>query len=528
MTMTSGAVHSTTAIPAKRGRFAVNIVANTLQFVIQTAILILFTPYLIRTLGWGVYGLIPLINSMTAYITLVTLSFNSAVGRFITVAIEQDRNNDANAYFNTSLFSVLSVVSVFAVANLFLAVHADKLIKVPTGLAMESRWFFFLAVTAVLLMEVSAVFDVATYCRNRFDLRNAILIGTQLMGRILIILILFSLFKPRLAFVGIGLVVTALLALTSTFLVWRKLLPMLYITLHAFQWHVLRQIIDTSGWIIINQIGTLFLLCIDLIVVNRLYGPVQSGPYATLAQISAALRSFAGVMANIFAPTIIMHFARGHLEEMILYTRRAIKFLGLIMALPIGILCGLAHPFLVLWLHKPEAGQYALLFVLMIFHLTINLGYLPLHNIPFATNNVRLPGIVQIIAGVLNLCLAVIFAKVFGWGIYGVAFAGVLVLSLRNLCFTPYYASYIIKQHPLLFLREVLPLGLVTLVLSGCGWLISLFIPITSTLRLLMASGVLMCVYLVIVWGIVLTSEERRVVRELLPVQFAFLGKVNL
>ena len=43
-------------------------------------------------------------------------------------------------------------------------------------------------------------------------------------------------------------------------------------------------------------------------------------------------------------------------------------------------------------------------------HLGLNLAYLPLNHVSMATDNVKWPGIVQIIAGLVNLVAAIVLA----------------------------------------------------------------------------------------------------------------------
>ena len=52
----------------------------------------------------------------------------------------------------------------------------------------------------------------------------------------------------------------------------------------------------------------------------------------------------------------------------------------------------------------------------------------------------RVPAIVTIVMGFGNLGLAILLAGPMGWGLYGVAAAGAIALTAKNLIFTPLYA----------------------------------------------------------------------------------------
>ena len=63
--------------------------------------------------------------------------------------------------------------------------------------------------------------------------------------------------------------------------------------------------------------------------------------------------------------------------------------------------------------------EQAPLLSLMTAPLCLNLGYSPLHNISTATNKVKIPGLVQILSGLANLFLAILFSVHRGLGLYG-------------------------------------------------------------------------------------------------------------
>jgi membrane protein EpsK len=199
---------------------------------------------------------------------------------------------------------------------------------------------------------------------------------------------------------------------------------------------------------------------------------------------------------------------------MVAYTRRAIRFVGLAIALPTGIICGFADPLLRVWLHRsPQYWDLGWLMVLLTLHLSFNLGYLPLSNINIATNHVRIPGIVQVVAGLLNLALGLILVLVFGWGMYGVAAAGAIVLTLRNVIFTPLYTAHVLEQPPTIFLREVLPITALTVALGAGCWLLAHNISLFSWPRLIAAGIGVAIVYAGVVYLILGRDDRQAAIR---------------
>lgn len=490
-----------------RGRFAVNLAANIASFTISLVISLWFTPYLINHLGVAVYGLIPLAATVTSYLGLFTLALNGAVGRFLTIALERQDIDDANRIFNTSLVGSAAIVLLLLIPAIQLSSHAGWFFNVPSGYEQQFTWLFMFTIGMFFLTQLSTAFTLSSFCRNRFDLSNTVNIVANIV-RVASVVVLFALFTPAVWHIGMGMLISAFLTLIGGITIWRYLTPMLHIRPRMFSLTTLRQLTKTGGWIVVNQVGTLLYLSIDLIAINKVIGAEAGGQYGAVMQWSTLLRGIAGMIAGVFAPTVIALYAHNDLSGLVRYSRQAVKFVGLVIALPIGIICGLSRPLLYVWL-GPDFAALAPLMSLMTIHLCVNLGVLPLFNIQTATNNVRMPGILTCIMGVLNLGLALLLAGPVGWGMYGVAAAGAIMLTAKNLVFTPLYAAHILGLGYGAFYRETIPIIGAALGLTGIGWAMVHFYPVHSWTGLIAAGTGLTYIYLAFTYLILLTKEER-------------------
>jgi membrane protein EpsK len=224
------------------------------------------------------------------------------------------------------------------------------------------------------------------------------------------------------------------------------------------------------------------------------------------------LRTLALAVGEIFAPTMYLKYARGDFEELAAYLNRAIKFLGFVMALIIGLVCGFSKPLLELWL-GPSFGNLSPLLCLMAIHLCLNLSMYPLYAVPLAANRVKVPGLVTLGVGVLNLALALFLARVLGWGLYGIAAAGAISLTIRHQLFTPLYCAAILRRPCTAFYRRVAPILGATLATMGLcrlilwGWGISNWAELATA-----AMAVCLLFAAAAFW--LLTAEERAALKE--------------
>ena len=96
----------------QNSQFLSNISSNLAVYVVNLLLAMWMTPYLIGKLGVALFGLIPLANSVTSYLSLLTLSLNGAVGRFLSIDLQKGDLHSANRTFNTSLLGVLAIALV--------------------------------------------------------------------------------------------------------------------------------------------------------------------------------------------------------------------------------------------------------------------------------------------------------------------------------------------------------------------------------------------------------------------------------
>src|SRR5436190_10811877 len=127
-TAASGTIQ--TDVPARSGRLAINLISNVGQLGLSIIVGAWYVPFLVRNLGPAVYGLIPLASSITSYMALITLGLNSAVGRSLTIALEQGDHPKANLIFNTSFWGSIALAAILVVPAALGIVYLDRLVRV--------------------------------------------------------------------------------------------------------------------------------------------------------------------------------------------------------------------------------------------------------------------------------------------------------------------------------------------------------------------------------------------------------------
>ena len=492
-----------------------NLAGNVAYFLANVVIGVLLVPYFIDTLGVAAYGLIPLATSITGYVAIVVQSLNTSVSRFLTVDLQREDYVAANRTFNTALFGLTAVILLMVPVVLAVAYFAPSIFNVPAG-QEAGVTLLFLGVSAALLLRAwSGNFTVQLFAYNRLDLQNFVNI-TNVVVQAGMIVLLFALFGPDLALVGGAYLAGAVVASVVSIALARGVCPHLRVSIHSFDRRRVKDLCEIGWWVVINQIGSLLFLQIDLIVVNLLFGATSAGEYAVALQWVVLLRAVGGVLSGVLTPTTLSCYAREQTGTLIRATKSAVKLMGLAMALPIGLVCGLAPQLLTIWVGE-QFTSLAPLMVLLTVHLVVNLAVLPLFPINVAYNRVRVPGLVTFFMGIGNFGLAIALPLLTGWGYYGVAAAGAIVLTLKNTFFTPWYATKVLDVGVHTFTRSMLPGIVATIIVGAAAATLGAVVQLPALITLAVAGATIGFVYLAAVWAFGLNRYERRLFESYLP-----------
>jgi membrane protein EpsK len=507
-----------------KGRLSFNLLANLTNFTLNILIGLWLVPYLIRHLGIAAYGLVPLAISMIFYMEIFTIALNSAVGRFMTLAMDRQDYDDANRIFNTSFWCSLTGVVLLLGPGLWLTSQVRFFFNVPLGYEEQFARLFFFVILVFLLTTLRSPFNVASFCRNRFELSNAVAIAETVV-RVSIIILLFTLFVPQVWYMGLAMLCASGFGFFLSLMVWRYLMPMLAVRWSDFSRQTLKELTGMGIWMFISHIGNILFFGIDLLVVNKMLGTEAGGKYGAIMIWSNALRALAGVLSGVFTPTIISLYGQQDTPELLAYARKSVKFVGLLMALPIGLICGLAQPLLHIWL-GPSFETLAPLMILMSIHLCVNLATMPLIGVMVATNRVSLNGLLTCLMGAGNLGLAVWLSGPAGWGMYGVAAAGAIMLTAKNLLFTSSYSAHLLNLPFHIFFRELLPIVLATTGTIIAAKLITSIIDITGWFTLIGTVGGISITFIISTYLGILTREEKNVILSKINYRHFLINKI--
>ena len=494
---------------------SVNLITNIVYFVINGVIGLLLAPFFIDTLGEAAYGLIPLATSITSYVTLIIDSANASITRYLTLSLQKGEMTEANKSYNTALYGILVISLIMLPAIIVLSWFATGVFDIGDQTRITVFVLFACVFGAALIRFLSSGFMTVLFAHNRLDLRNYINIA-HILIQVIFIVVTFSMFGPNLYFVGFAYLISASLTFILSKILSKKTNPYLKIHLSEKSNSQLIDMSKTSGFVIVTQIGYLLRTQLSLIIINIFIGVVAGAHFSLALTWYTLIESISSLLSNQFTPLLYSLCAKIDQNNLVISGKLIVKFVGLIMVIPIGLACVFMPQLMTLWVGEEYTTLTPLVWIL-ITPLILRLQGNAIYPIVIAYNKVNIAAIVSIVVGVLNLVLALLFIRTMSNGMYGVAWAWFITMMLQSVIFLLYIA-YIVRVKISTYLSSALPAVLGFIIVVVLGMMFNLWYNPSATFPDMILSGVVVsAVYGIIIRIFFINKDERIFVKSLLP-----------
>jgi len=374
---------------------------------------------------------------------------------------------------------------------------------------------FLLVFFSALIRAWTSNFMVTLFAHNRLDLWNCVN-ASYIIVQVIIVVFLFILFGPSLPFIGISYLIAAIFSGILSIYWSKRINPSLKVNPSVFNKSEFREMGVMTGWLIFQELGTLLKLPVALIIVNVLFGAVAETQYSLAMTFITLLIGISSLITNTFRPQVYSYVANRDNVGAAKFISSTIRITGLLMALPLVLICIFAPQLFTLWVGSEYAFLTPLVWILVLpTIITIMDGCMGPLNV--ACNRVRVTAIANFIAAIINIGLALSLPYIFSIELYGVAIAWVVSLILYGGIFQPIYNAYIINAHPFTFIKPILIGIIFVLVLFVISMIIITAIPVESYIKAAIIGIAISIVYLLILSKIVFSRGEINQIRSCIP-----------
>lgn len=494
----------------QKRQLSINIIWSISALLINTLTSFILTSYISKNLGIDAYGFITLADNFISYVDIVVISLNSLAARFITITYHREQYEKANRYFNSVLTADLILAVVISILFSFVIAKLELLLQIPDQLVKDVKILFILVVANYLINMLSVVFKACVYIKNRMDyVSKSDLI--RLLIKATLLFVLFGCLKPHVWYVTISIIPGSIFVFAFFKKETKRLTPELKIDFSYAGVHNIIEILCAGVWNSINSLGNMLNSGLDLLITNMWITPIAMGQLSVSQKLSSIIMQFLSTVSNTFAPIQLKDYAEGDKEQIYQNLNFAMKTTGIFCVVFISVFFCVGIDFLKLWIPNEDTGTInSLTRIVLTGNIIVGICY-PLYYVNTMTKKLKIPCIVTIISGTINVASMAFLINCTSLGIYAVVLTTLVLNWLTNFTFVPLYAAGTLKLKYRAFFPTILRymLTIFTSVI-GCMLLYKIFPDINSWLVFCIESALLGVISVIITLVVFLNKSERR------------------
>lgn len=403
--------------------FARSALSNYSLSVVSILVAVVTTPLLTADLGPERFGVWALIGSIIPYLELVELGFASATVTYVGRGIAAKDDEGIQRAVNTSFFLLMIPGAIALGCGVGIAFGLPHVVHIPSSVLGQAR---FLVIVLAVDMAVSVPGDTVgsvIIANSRFDLLNLTLVTVMVLQAVGWVVVLSL--GGSLVALGLVTVVISLGGQLWRYVLARRLLPGLRLSIRDFDRTLVSPLGRRSGWFSLRQIAGVVSQQVDIVIVGAIIGVAAGGVYSVAQRLAWAQDNARSPAITVFFPHAARATADGSLGGLRTTVRTASR-MSVGLALPAGLIFAvLARPAIHAWVGPRYLAGATVMVILSIVIMVKAISGAGV-TIISGSGNPRVPTILSTCAVAVHVPLAVVLGIHFG--IVGVAVA-VLISS---------------------------------------------------------------------------------------------------
>lgn len=277
-----------------------NITSNWIGFVVNAAVTLALTPYVLHELGVARYGIWILTSSFIGYYGLLDLGFRTGVTQYLTRYLALRDYEKASETLSSAVAALSVLGSLMIVLSIGGAYLAPLFFTIPADMLQEAFWCILIVGISSAVQCVFSPFATMFTSLQRYDLANMIGIATRLLtaGGI------FAALKMGHGLIGVSIAFCG--ANVIDFLVrWQvalRLAPELDVTWKMAKLDRLREIASFGAWNFLTSLNYYIYNYVPNILIGAFMPIAAVGHYALSVSLSRQVNSVLSPVAQVMYP----------------------------------------------------------------------------------------------------------------------------------------------------------------------------------------------------------------------------------
>lgn len=488
-------------------RLLQTVAASGGALIVNTLITLLLVPVVTDKLGSDAYGFVTLGKNIAQYATMITAVLNSFAARYIVVAYHRENYREANIFFASTAFGDLILGTGLFAVSLAGICFLERLLVIPVQMVADVKMLFLFVFINFWIVTVSTAFAASAHIKNCLHIVGR----CKTVGYVceaLVLAVCFHFFPAHVYYVGLGLAVASIVLAVANVWICRHYTPELRIKREFLSISAIGRLVLDGLWTSLNSLGDALNSGLDLLICNWMLTTAAMGQLAISKTFYSMFSSMFLLVGQAFEPLYLKSYAKGGQKTLLGEFRVAMKLSGGLSNVVFAGFLALGMSFYRLWI---PGEDISLIYTLTVINnmITIPGGSMqPLYYIYTLTLKKKLPTIITICGGILNVAGMYVLIRYTSLGVYAVVWTTVLVMMMINFITNPLYMAHVLNMpwwtfYPAI-LKNLLSCAVLCAVFKGMSFL---YVPETW-LTLILSALILAVVGLVLHLLIVCSKDD--------------------
>ena len=493
-------------------QISLNIIGLTLSFVCTTFVSFFVSPYVVKNLGAEAYGYVGLANNFIGYFNIVIIAITGMLSRHVTVQYSQKNYEEASGFFSTAFFAqlILAIVALPPVA--LLCSKMDSIFEMSEGIVPDVKLLWALTFLSFLLGLSFGGYNSAVFAKNKLDVQSVISIVKAILYAA-ILLVMFIFYTPKVWYIGLAAIVSNMVNIVLMVIAKRKLTPEIKLSIKYFKKEYVRELVVVGIWNSVNRLQQTLSTGLDLLLTNIFINGNEMGLLSIAKTLPGICTTMTGTISSAFDPTLTITYGQGNQKQFVKQVQFAMKVTGFLCSIPILGIGIFGLNFYELWqptLTDAEIQKVQILACLTLMQELFAVYVYPLATVNLITCKLKLPALVNLGAGILNIGIVFLLLKTTSLGVYAIAGVSSVLWSVKMLTFTPIYAAHIIGEKKSVFFQPLIKGFLNILFVGLFMYAVSRFFHASGWIEFIILVGLTALFSYLICFFIQFNTEERK------------------
>lgn len=481
-----------------RQHIAITMLWGFLSFALNGYIYLYLTPRITNTIGIEANGFVTLAKTFISYADIVMTALNSYAARYLSIAYIKEEKDKYVKYFTTVLIGDGIIGGIIFSLGILFAVNISSFLTITPNLVSDVKLLFIISFLTFYIKTLSTVYIASGHVKNRIDVVN-IVRGISYISEIIILIICFTRKEFNIWQVGLATLVSTSVVFVGMYGFTKNNIPEARPQIRAFSRSALKELVINGIWNSANSLGNTLNSGLDLLVSNLMLSELAMGQVSVAKTISSVLIMLYIIIVQPFQPRFLDAYSKNDKQRLMNLFRKSMLLCGVMTNTIFAVFCAVGTDFLKLWIPGQDNITIYYLSVIALLPCISEGVVYPLYYIYVLTVKNRIPCLITIVGGLINVISMYVLLRFTNLGSYAVVATTAVIMNVINLVTNPLYMSRCINVSRLEIYKPILMHLFLCTVSTALSVFATRLLPSSSTWISLIAKVIILAMVSILV-----------------------------